>query len=433
MSPNSNNWSERIYFIANEAKDIYCLTPLASLIDRKIYSLNSLSKSDIADILFADKPIFVCASHIALIFLEAIRPRDSFIAVGIEHGLAPFKGYTFSERLLDYNVYCAPTEAWAERLRKLYPGKANRVVTTGYPRLETLKALREIIRNAEYSNNDEYQSSDSTENRNILVVLSWGVHPDSLKKLPDLPNIVYLAHPADSHLTGAVNFEKSRLLISSPAIASRLLARADIVYGDFSSMTIESEVLGLPVKMFLCRDLYKSDCDLGNSFFEPSAENYAKAPHHTGQIDERNVIGDLPSLIDSLTKSATDKKDNEKVRIFPKDFSPPMESAVKLCVAVLNNLAVKIETGAHHLTTVSVDETRNISVALEFLISAYHTILGRAPDGNGIRTYMNDFRASKDPGPLWSLKVLREFAYSKEGQNRWQDSPKRLTTVHFLN
>lgn len=430
MSNISNNWSEKICFIASEAKDVYCLIPLSSLINQKIYIINALTKTDIDEILSAEKPIFVCASHIALGFLEAIRPRNSFIAIGIEHGLAPFKAYTYSEKLLDYDLYCAPTEAWAERLRHLYKEKADRILTTGYPRLETLKALREAINNNEASSqSSEWQHT--TDTSKILVVFSWGVNADSLRILPDLDNIVYLLHPADEYLVTTVDFKNAALLASSPSVTSTLLAHADIVYGDFSSMTIEAEVLGLPVQMFVCRKLYRFDCDVGDSFFNPSLENFLKVPHYHKQIDAENVIKDIDSLIGNLIADAGRKKSFKNESIFPVEFYPPMQSAVSLCMAALNNIALKIEDGAFSLSKIPANEAANVASALNFLISAYKTILGRSPDVGGIRTYMNDFRANKEPGPLWSLKVIKEFAYSREGQNHWQNSPKKFAMIHF--
>lgn len=430
MSNILKNWSERVYFIASEAKDVYCLIPLSSLINQKIYIINSLTKTDIDEILLAEKPIFVCASHIALSFLQAIRPRNSFFAIGIEHGLAPFKAYTYSEKLLDYDLYCAPTEAWAERLRQLYKEKADRVLTTGYPRLETLKTLREAINSSEIScNSSEWQHT--TGACNILVVFSWGVSADSLSALPDSSNIVYLLHPADEYLVNIVEFKQAVLLASSPSVTSKLLAHADMVYGDFSSMTIEAEVLGLPVQMFACRKLYRFDCDVGDSFFDPSTEDFVKVPHYSKQVETRNVIADMNTLIEKLSTDASRKRPIKSDSLFPMEFYPPMQPAVSLCITALNKVALKIENGTYQLTTVPANEVANVASALNFLIFAYKTMLGRSPDVGGIRTYMNDFRENKEPGPLWSLKILKEFAYSREGQNHWQNSPKKFAMVHF--
>jgi hypothetical protein len=423
------NWSQKTYFIASEAKDVYCLSPLASLMDRKIYILDSLSDQEVIEIISVQEPVFVCASRVSLSFLESIRSRDSFVAIGIEHGLAPFKAYTYSEKLLDYDVYCAPTQAWGCRLKKLYADKADRVLITGYPRLETLKTVHDAFQKIEKSDGDKDLWSKSN-NEKVLVVFSWGVDSKAFEALPDDPSVVYLIHPADAYLVDIVKPKLSKIVVSSPTVTSKLLAHAEIVFGDFSSLTIEAEFMGLPVNIFVCRELYRFDCDVGDDFFNRSSQKFIYTPYYDTQINAENVISSLPRLTEAIKAATTKETSSVGRRAFPDDFYPPNESSLTLCVAALNLTVKKIENGDYKIKKVDAFEANSSARALNFLITAYKNFLGRPADFEGIRTYMNDFRSSNDPGPLWSIKILREITSSQEGQYYWKSKEKTFALIH---
>jgi hypothetical protein len=428
MSIVSEDWSQKTYFIASEAKDVYCLTPLASLMDRKIHVLDSLSDQEVTEIISVQEPTFVCASRIALSFLESIRPRDSFVAVGIEHGLAPFKAYTYSEKLLDYDVYFAPTQAWGRRLKNLYNDKAERVLVTGYPRLETLKTVRDALQKIEKSNRDQDLWEKSNSN-NILVVFSWGVSSEAFEMLPDDPSIVYLVHPADAYLVETVKLKSSKIIVSNPVVTSKLLAYAEIVFGDFSSLTIEAEFLGLPVNIFACRELYKFDCDVGDDFFDRSNPKFFATPYYDTQVVADEVISSVPELINAIKSAIARNIIPIKKRLFPEEFYPPAESSLILCLAALSLTAKRIENGEYKVKEINIFEANLSAKVLNFLTSAYRDLLGRPPDVEGIRTYMIDFRSNTDPGPIWSIKILQEISSSQEGKNYWNSKEKNFAFI----
>lgn len=231
------------------------------------------------------RPVAVISSTSMLSLLNVLRLRESYVCVGVEHGTAPFKAYTYGEHLFASDYYLAPTRLWHDRLARLYPQHRSRLRLGGYPRVEVLRDLRGQSLDVPAG----LESWSQCEDRK-LVILSWGVDEWALKTLPDRQNIAYLLHPADWRLRDVKLLDKAVIVISEPASAAFLLSRANVVFGDFSSLTLEAAALGLQAHMVIDRSLYRLDCDMAPEFFDPTSSDYASVPHVDVQIDRSCIL-----------------------------------------------------------------------------------------------------------------------------------------------
>jgi hypothetical protein len=254
--------SEQIFLISAEAKDNHCLAPLLPFL-RSAYDnvtafdffddIGSNSGACLKEFATCDFPVAVIASTPMVGFLTLVRPRETFLCIGVEHGIAPFKRYTYDEELLSADFYLAPTEGWAERLRSLYPELQSKVRLGGFPKIEFIKehtSRRKTVRSRLMS---LLRGGASDRKGKILVVLSWGVDAEALRGLPDTDFIDYLLHPADFRLRDTVPFTKSGLYVSSPDVTYELIANAALIIGDFSSLSLECIYLGKHVLLMIDR------------------------------------------------------------------------------------------------------------------------------------------------------------------------------------
>lgn len=280
------------FFIVREKKDQYCVDPLLPAFAGACRSLTVIDPGAVRSVTGrvahpslnalagAVDPLVVCSSLSGLRYARFIRGGDKFISVGVEHGVAPFKRYSYTRGLLAYDGYMAPTVLWAERLKRLFEKHADRVFVGGYPRLAYLTALR----------NRQTTAAGDDKPPCLVVVLSWGTSVEALESLPSAPGLTYLLHPAVTGGHTSLMKRRSDVTASTPERAADLLARATLVLGDFSSMTLEACHMGVATCMFLCRELYRSDCDLPAEFFERGHADYGAVAHTGGSIPQDCIL-----------------------------------------------------------------------------------------------------------------------------------------------
>jgi hypothetical protein len=416
-----------IFLVSSENKDKYCLDPIAGSLEKEFGSYRHVSVAhddilkggDQLDALATSRcPTVICASLFSLDLVRLIRGVHPFISVGIEHGLAPFKSYTYSRRFLEYDTYLAPTELWADRLKALYAPPANKVQVGGYPRLEVLRELRDASRqNGEMAGGLPYWHGVPKGKRK-LVVLSWGIDETKISGLPDTAEIVYLIHPVEAKRAGLISFSSASAVVSSPEVAATLLAHADVVVGDFSSMTFEAAHLGLPTYFFICRELYRSNCDMSAGFFQRGSNDFAHIPHTHHQFAPENVL-DMSGLLRLLRDSQAASILPAGRLAMPEGLLPPPGKDSRLLITEAVKAAVANEYSKRVQFEFAPESAMHRLRSTRFLLNAYREVLGRDADLGGLKHYLEKFDTSPEPSPLIAFKTLLSFAQSPEGRNRW--------------
>lgn len=252
----------KIVFVHREEKERFSLS---SIIDA-IKPLNAQTK--LVHVSKKEKGDFYVYAHPAVLQKYNKRP-----AIGVEHGIAPFKMYTYGKHFLNYDYFLAPTPIWQKRLKDLYNYEC---YLGGFPKLDKFK---------------NYKTGNKT-----LVIFSWGVNFDKVNKLPKLENVIYTFHPTAKKKFGLSN-------------------NIGNVIGDHSSLTLECAFLGLKPKFFIIRDFYNSNVNLPKVYFEKGISEQI-------ELKMDNVIQDKNSLIDCIKN----KKSFPSYE-FPKEFFPPNDSS----------------------------------------------------------------------------------------------------------
>ncbi len=430
-----------IFLIATERKDIYCLEPLFSELKKRFQDV-TLIPNVVQELLKPDSgamrklslsrmPIIISASVSVFPIVLNFRTRSSFIAVGVEHGIAPFKGYTYSSHFLSYDAYMAPTALWRDRLAGLYPAFASRFWLGGYPRLSQLK---DSISNAHTMKMSEEFSSwmEIPEDRRKLVIFSWGVDPLALQSLPDQSDTVYLLHPSSESIVRSVELRKAKCVISRPDLAIQLIANAGIVLGDFSSMTLEAAALGKTSFMFIDRRLYSSDCDLGEDFFSHRSPSFVSIPETSITLPRSDLcsLEDLRSIIrDGALKvfegipcvayggERGDVTVRKALTLSASILPPENVDNRSLCADRISEfidqwkvLGAPLKNDDHAVRKVD---------AAKFLAEAYRAVLGRDIDLSGMSHYLKVSENSSKPLPIMAFNILYEIANSKEAMMRF--------------
>lgn len=421
-----------IFLVSSENKDKYCLDPIADNLEREFGNCrnvnisydNILAGGSQLDALAASLcPVVVCASLFSLDMTRLIRGAAPFISIGIEHGLAPFKSYTFNPRFLEYDTYLAPTELWGNRLKALYSPASDKVQIGGYPRLEVLRELRDTKRKTgEVADIPFWQGVSSGKRK--LVVLSWGIDEKSISSLPDSAEIVYLLHPVEAKRAAMISFSNASIVVSTPEIAATLLAHADMVAGDFSSMTFEAAHLGLPTFFFICRELYRSNCDMSAGFFQRGSNEFAYIPHTAHQFAPDAIL-DKAGLLRLLTENAPPATDGSistaGLNQMPAGLLPPAGKDSRLLITEAIRTIMNKEYPVRAPSGSVPAKTQHHRLgSIRFLLNAYRQVLGRDADLGGLRHYLEKFEASPEPTPLIAFRTLLNFAQSPEGKNRWE-------------
>ncbi len=433
----------KIFFIATEEKERYVLGNLLEPLQRRGYEtifIDNFLKdilrgnhSDLVRFVTQELAVLITSQTTARTLAELIRPRDTFLSIGIEHGIAPFKSYTYRPALLESNYYLAPTELWHDRLISLFPEAAQRVRLGGYGRISEIKDLRGQAGNL-MKVPSRYERWHATSKRK-LVIFSWGVNGNALESLPDSEDIVYLLHPADVDLYQSISFQHAVPVISTPEDCAYLLAQARFVFGDFSSLTLEAHALELPVIFFLDRSLYSSDCDLDPGFFDPTSPAYAKIPETEFRIPPKCIIGSKQLshalLADTLHSdilrhernanklSVTSFEGEDFVPLeVPESLLPPSgdnrEITAEAIIQIIQEDPLlrrggKLERSRHHLDCAAL------------VAQAYQDVLGRSPDLYGFIHNTEALLKSDAPLMTRALSLWAAMSQSPEGKTRFAE------------
>lgn len=416
-----------VFLFAGEDKDSYCLEPLADELRKRFTRVYDLSgtlelrcstppvRSVLQGFCSEERPLVLLCSPYVGSFLEILRSRESYDCIGIEHGIAPFKRHTFGQHLLASDYYIAPTRLWADRLKRLYPEQAHRIEVGGFPRLEILRELRVKAMNSVEASPAGIGHWLQAEGVRKLVILSWGTDPAELDRLPDTPNIAYLYHPGDKKGMLGRTSTRSSLFLSTPELSSCLLANADEVYGDFSSLSLEAVTLGIPTRIFIDRRLYTSNCDLPPEFFDRRSPDFAMIPEAGERIPPELALS-LEALSNFLAGDGGSAPPLT-VDALPPGILPPSGVDNRKVTA---DAIHKISANMPQNTPVRAHLDQNGVDALLFLLSAYSDVLGRTSDLKGLRHYLIRLISSASSPPLAGLSILREFAHSAEGRARFE-------------
>lgn len=401
-----------VYLISCEEKDTYCLAPVVEALEALFSSVKLISYDDLGDDMarFSTDicPVGIFSSIVAYDRAKFIRSERPFISIGLEHGVAPFKAYTYNPRFIEYDAYISPTRMWADRLSRVYPRYADKFSRISYPRMNDLKFRLEKNRHSVH----EVWSGVPVDLRD-LVILSWGVDFDALKQMPDRDGVVYLVHPAMFRAVGRANLERARVIVSEPDVAAALISGAGRIFGDFSSMTLEAACLNANTFMFLDRRFYDSDCDLAPEFFDHDAPGFGRV-ENTGFSLPREHILDLQGLARVLDGDALAETAGvaswAPAAMMPDVTHDQSASAAAAIADVVSALWPQKRLSGMMSPSL---------MALKVVDSAYRDVLGRKPDYPAAITHAKNWLDSSAPAPAKTISLYNAFANSAEGQRRW--------------
>lgn len=417
-------------FLAFEDKDVYCLKPIMREVLRQglksdILSFNLRNSQALYRLARSEFPVVICSSLSALNVAKIVRGNLPALYFGVEHGISPFKKYTYSSHFLKYDRYFSPTELWNNRLLELYPEGGGKFVLGGFPRIEDIKNTQDESNGDNFSL-EEWGWGYGTHNKR-LVIFSWGIDPEVVGKLPDEHGIVYLFHPASRSQVNRLSFSKSKVAVSTPEISSNLVFYADTVYGDFSSFSLEAMALGKKVRVFICRELYLNDCGMetGDGFFDKFSDSFFKIPHYENDLIKDNVISSLPELTGELCCEIYDEVGS--FNVFPEvAFPPVVDGAAKFMVDKIISQSRCLARAMSF--TINKDDLREREDALYFIFNAYDYILKRNPDIKGLESKLEQCEKSKHNKIEAGLNILLQMSRSQEAlskkemqENKWPD------------
>lgn len=411
-----------IYLFSSEKKDSYCLDPVSKPLQSHFTNVLDVHIDHLDDNLakfsLDDCPVGIFTSTRAYDLARFVRRGRTFLSIGLEHGVAPFKTYTFNDRFLEYDCYISPTQMWADRLQRRHPRYAAKFTNVGYPRLDD---LRERVEKAAKVDHEAWAGA-APEARD-LVVFSWGVEGKALGRLPDREGIVYLIHPAMFKMVKSVKFERARVLLSEPDTAAALIAGAARIFGDYSSMTFEAACLHPRTYMFVERRLYDSDCDLPAAFFDHESEAFGEVAHTAFQLPVEQVMN-LENLTDALDGGAV--VDVEPVSAWaPEDLMPDLSGDnLPRTVATITDFVADLWPQKRLL-----DRMSPTMAALKAVDSAYRDVLGRKPDYPSALDHAHAWMNNADPPIAKTLSLYSAFAQSPEGRRRWSTGIFEMPTV----
>ncbi|NVN09834.1 DUF4214 domain-containing protein [Nguyenibacter vanlangensis] len=397
-----------ICFVAFEEKDLMSLLPIYNSVrihrpDARLFTIGfdrGYADSALSFLFGATFPIIIAASPGSVTnWLEIIRPRWSYHLIGIEHGVSPFKKFTYSDAFLCYDDYFAPSILWKERLERLYPSRSTRFHLGGYPKANQFiclvpdEARKDILPPIPYD----------------VVVFSWGLKEEALFSLPDRDNVIYLLHPAQVEFSRPYPFKRSRVIISSLENTTSILSNADRVFGDISSMTFE---ISQSKKTYLIidRSLYIEDYDIDDSIMDPASDRFAYVPETDFKIDSTFIL-DKALLIAALHGdpliNTRPLNDNFLIETIICPMQEDLCTKGILSIAEGRERIMAEEKAPHHQ-----------EAAIEFIQHAYRLILGREPDLDGLRHYLTKLNTSSSSALSGGLEILLELAQSDEAMQR---------------
>lgn len=296
----------------------------------------------------------------------------------------------------------------------MFPGRALYIKIGGFPRLEVLRDKRAMINNKDRQVSWEVCQWADAKGPKKLVILSWGTDAVALDRLPDKANIAYLYHPADGKGMLARKSSKSSLFLSTPEVSSQLLAIADEVYGDFSSMSLEAMALGIKTHIFIDRIFYTSNCDLAEAFFDRSSPHFAAIPETDFCLSAEHILNfeDLSLL---LAADEGEPKGMSPDQLPPGILPPDDRDNRDLTVDVIHEIATALPS----LSNGSEGHDQRIFDRLRFLFRAYSEVLGRPADLKGLRHYLDFMARSNAPAPVIACAIYKILAESPEGRRRF--------------
>lgn len=382
------------------------------------FSLDNLS--GVAERFVKDAfPVAVFTSLHAYQVSLLMRTGRPFVAIGLEHGVAPYKAYTYNEHFLDYDAYISPTELWRDRLIKLFPDRAETFTGVAYPRFDDL-----ADRFAQVGDQVHAAWRGAGPEDRDLVILSWGVNFEALVERPDRPGLVYLVHPAMARNAAAVQLAGAEIVVSTPQDATVLLANAQRVFGDFSSMTLEAAVLKPQTFMFIDRQLYMSDCGMLSSFFDRGDTEFGRVPQTQLRLPIEHVLSleGLRAVLMGQEAVASEAAIGawSDISILPTNIEKQAHKAAVLIEAAAKS---RIKKGKRFKTLTPEFE------AVKVVGQGYRQILGREPDPVGLLHHVDILISKLGLGPVGVLAMYASMAQSQEAQARWQTGTYRVTNL----
>lgn len=446
-----------IFLSVHEQKDELCLAPLSDSLaelgltpkwlDFSWSGLAAGSRSELREYLTAANPILLTTSVVARDIAKALRSGRSQVVVALEHGIAPFKTYTWSEGLLDADIVFSPSQLFRDRLAARFPEHAHRLRGVAYPRLWALGRDR-----------DRCLASPAAKGQSPAVpgkaiVLSWGASAEAIEDLAQLDDVVVLLHPADALRLESVVGTFDNVCMSSADRTPEVLAGCRVVFGDFSSLTFESLALGIPTYFFLDPELYALDPDLPSEFMDPRSAAFT-AIESVGSMQRDAVligrelweVAAVPAhkLAESVEVTLTDRVVRRlSLSYLPPGFLPEVgQTDPEVCAAAilrevecLHSIPGDSPVGAHanRGDAVPLLDAETSLEALAVIENAYAVLLRRQPDTTGLMHYFADL--SRQGVSFDAVAALWSRMYrSDEGQQLLANARPlpRLTSADTL-
>lgn len=401
--------TSEIFFLACEEKDVMSLLPVWQAVSQTRPDANFCtfgftsdhSNSVLERIIAARFPLIVAASPASVDrILRSLRPRWSFWLIGVEHGISPFKEFTYSSAFLIYDDYFAPSRLWLDRLQKIYPSAKTRFHLGDYPKANSFSQIEK--RYIDLEKNDQIKDS------NVLVILSWGLREDAFFSLPDQENITYLLHPGQAEFQESIPFIRASVLWSKGELATKLVGEADVVFGDLSSLTFEV-ALARSTYLFMSNDLYIDNYDIDPNILDPQSALFGCVPGTDYSVDRQFILS-----LDELKRALCIGELKDKL---PLSFEPVLmphlqQSDRQMTVEGIINLA-KISETLHEKLGAAPFEARLV----RFVRASYRAILGREPDAHGLQEYIALAKSRDESAVVIGLEILLSLARSKEAQH----------------
>lgn len=401
-----------VYPFSSEKKDDYCLAPLSPELKKLFSKVESIQYEHISDEMMnfsTDRcPVGIFSSLAAYSVAKFIRGGRPFVAIGVEHGVAPFKFYTHDARFMEYDCYISPTRMWADRLASLYPRYASKFANVAYPRLDDLK-LRMERRNR--SVHEGWNGAPAA--KRDLVVFSWGVDHSALGRIADREGVVYLVHPAMSQFLDRIKLKRARVVLSTPDVAATLIAQASRIFGDFSSLTLEAACLNPKTYMFIDRTFYRSDCDLAPEFYDRGSEDFGRVTNTVFKLPEPHILTG-----DGLARALGGNPVDDAAAVLswaPAEMLP--EATGDQAARAASVIAEAVAVSWPHKNRLGI-MSPNLA-ALKAVDGAYREVLGRKPDYPHALQHAQEWINDPAPFQVKTLGLYKAFADSPEGRRRW--------------
>ena len=405
------------FLVAIESKDDACLRALHQWLQPHIPNINLLRIFDemqkpncglLGELLLSRQPVVITAYVEASRVIRALRPSDTMITIEVDHGIAPFKKYSWSKALLESDYYFAPTELLRTRLAELYPEQKQKIFLGAYPRLYELKdRIKQQITEAQIEAAGVSQWHSQAKRQ--LVVLSWGVKSEALKAMPDDPSIAYLLHPADARTLGEKLFLHAKIVASDQKYTPELIGAATHIYGDHSSLTLEICALDIPVYLFLARTLYRDDYDVENTIFDPRSPEFAIIPHTNLKLSPQQVMN-AAELSDALS-GKTPAKATLQIPLGMRPKSQDHQGLFRLLDRTVG--------ARKKLNPIKPGEMHRTINSIKVIYALYQNVLNRRPDLPGLLHYVERLAGCSAYDEGWGDRIaamMSVFTNSSEAK-----------------